>query len=454
MSRGNWEYTLSLSSIRVRILSSLLLLLASAGLAPSQVTLRTETASVGRLDLVVYPFTATGDAAFIGELPRQLSDLVRGDLAYSGYFNILNPEDLPPDTTVQYRRVGNAVDSLVTFTGSSAPRVRGTVSLGWDKATASIAIFQPPLRDPIHISDFTFETDKARDAAHEIAAWITQMLTGELGAFTSRIVFVVKTGPNKDLWIMDWDGANARSLTRDQTLNMSPTWAPDGKTIYFTSFRNGDADIYSYDLASGRARPFVQTPRTDSAPSVSADGNWVAYASSVSGNFEIYRVRPDGTGRVQLTFSGRDDTSPSWSQTGRQIVFTSDRGGSPQIYVMDFDGVDVRRLTFGGVYNETARWSPRGDLIVYCSRESDAYPKFQIFTMQPVGGRERRLTEGGNKFDPSWSPDGMKIVYTDSKDGRTAIWTCNWDGSNPRQLTFGLEASQPQWGPIVPLNSR
>jgi len=444
---------LSLSSIRPRVLSLVLLLLLTACSAVAQITLRTETASVGRLELVVYPFTPDGDAAFIGELPVQLSDLVKGDLTYSGYFNIVSPSDLPPDTTVQVKRVDGKLDSLVTFSGSTAARVRGTVSLGWDMARASIAIFQPPLREPIHLSEFSFKADKARDAAHDIAAWITRMLTGEEGAFTSQVVFVVKTGQNKDLWMMDWDGANAHSLTRDQTLNMSPTWSPDGKHLYFTSFRNGDADIYRYDLASGSVRPFVQTPRTDSAPSVSPDGQWVAYASSESGNFEVYRVHPDGSGKTQLTFNGRDDTSPSWSPTARELVFTSDRSGSPQIYIVDFEGVDTRRLTFDGNYNETARWSPRGDLIAWCSRESDLYPKFQVFTVMPNGGRERRLTEGGNKFDCSWSPDGMKIVYTSQQDGKTSIWTMNWDGSGARQLTFGLEASQPQWGPAVPFTT-
>lgn len=444
---------MNLSSIRARALSLIILLLACAGTSLAQVTLRTETASVGRLELVVYPFTANGDGEFIAELPTQLSELVKGDLAYSGFFNLVDPSDLPPDTTIQVKKVGGTYDTLMTFSGSTAARVRGTVSVQWDKSVASIAIFQPPLREPIHISDFTFQADKARDAAHEIAAWITRMLTGEEGSFLSRIAFVVKTGQNKDLWIMDWDGANARSLTRDQTLNMSPSWAPDGKTLYFTSFRNGDADIYRYDLAAGKVKPFVQTPRTDSAPAVSLDGQWVAYGSSESGNFEVYRIRPDGSQKTQLTFNSRDDTSPSWSPTGREIVFTSDRSGQPQIYIMDFDGVSARRLTGSGVYNETARWSPRGDLIAFCSRESDLYPKFQVFTVAPAGGRERRLTDGGNKFDCSWSPDGMKIVYTVSNEGRTSIWTVNWDGSSPRQLTFGLEASQPQWGPVIPFVS-
>ncbi|MCC6475911.1 PD40 domain-containing protein [bacterium] len=452
MKKGNSESTLNLSSIRIPVLSIALALCALfVSPALSQVTLRTETSSVGRLDLVVHDFIADGDSAFLADLPSQLRGFVKGDLAYSGYFNLIEPSDLPPDTSIQVKRVGTTFDTLVTFTGAQAARVRGSVSLRWEQATVSISLFQPPLREPTHVQDFSFQPDHARDAAHDIAAWITRMLTGEEGSFTSKIAFVVRTAQNKDLWIMDWDGANAHSLTRDQTLNMSPTWTPDGNALYFTTFREGTADVYRYEIASGRARPFVATPKTDSAPSVSFDGQWVAYASSENGNFEIYRAHADGSGKTQLTFSNRDDTSPSWSPTGRELVFTSDRGGSPQIYQVDFDGVDVRRLSFNGIYNETARWSPRGDLIVFCSRESQAFPKFQIFTIQPGGQRERRLTDGGNKFDPSWSPDGMKIVYTSSEQGKSSIWTCNWDGSNHRQLTFGIEASQPQWGPILPL---
>jgi len=425
----------------------LLLLLFTACAWAQPITLRMETRSVGRMEIVVMPFRAAKDSAFAGELPRMLREVVSGDLTYSGYFNVLDPEDLPPDTLVQVKRAGNKWDTLRTFSGSTAARVQGSITVAWDGVTASIAIFQPPIKDAIHIKDFRFKSEDLRAAGHEIAAWITKMVTGEEGGFASRIVFVVKTGDSKNLWIMDWDGANPRSLTQDKTLNLSPSWSPDGKTIYFTSFRGGNADIYKYDLETGHIAPFIASPRVDSAPSVSPDGQWIAYCSSGGGNPEIYRIRADGTGRTQLTVSYGVDTSPSWSSTGHDLVFTSDRGGTPQIYRMDMDGASVVRLTFAGNYNETARWSPRGDLIAFASREIG----FQIFTMSPDGSRERRVTGEGSNYDPSWSPDGMKLVYTSQTGGKSAIWTCNWDGSNARQLTFGIHASQPQWGPAVAL---
>ncbi|MBI5060112.1 Tol-Pal system beta propeller repeat protein TolB [candidate division KSB1 bacterium] len=409
------------------------------------VTLRTETTSVGRLNVVLMPFTAGSSADFAGELPVILHDFVKGDLAYCGYFNLIEPGDLPADTVIQVRRVNGKNDTLRTFGGMQVARVFGTINAGWDKATATIAVYQPPIVEPIHRQDFPFKADDARNAAHQIAAWITKMLTGEDGAFTSKIVFVVKTGSTKELWTMDWDGANPRTLTRDNNVNFSPTWAPDGQALYYTSFKGGNADIYKLNMANGKSAPFIASPRVDSAPACSPDGNWIAYSSSADGNSEIYLVHPDGSGKSQVTISYGIDTSPSWAPTGRELVFTSDRAGGPQIYRMDVDGASVQRLTYAGNYNETARWSPRGDLIAFASREIG----FQIFTIALDNGSERRVTDPGSNLDPSWSPDGMKICYTSVQGGKSAIWACNWDGTGARQLSFGLDASQPQWGPAL-----
>jgi TolB protein len=409
------------------------------------VTLRIETTAVGRMNVVVMPFTAGQDSAFSGDLPHNLRDLVKGDLSYCGYFNVLEPDDAPLDTITRVKPFRGRMDTLTTLSGATPPRIYGTVTAGWNGASAEIAIYQPPLKDPIHQKSFQFAADEVRTAAHSVAAWVTEMLTGEQGAFLSQIAFVVKSGTSKNVWVMDWDGANPHAITRDQTTNLSPSWSPDGSTIFFTSFRAGNADIFKMDPDGGNIRTFVSSPHVDSAPAVSPEGQWVAYCSMTDGNAEIYRAHQDGTGKTQLTVSYGIDTSPSWSPTGHDLVFTSDRAGSgsPQIYRMDLEGANVQRLTFAGNYNETARWSPRGDLIAYASREIG----FQIFTLGPDGSHERRVTTNGSNLDPSWSPDGMKLVYTSVQNNKSSVWTCNWDGSDPRQLTFGLEASQPQWGP-------
>jgi TolB protein len=479
MRRASWISTLNLSSIRlpdgnhrretyglfdrVRAITGLsawigcallfafacAILLKGMPAAGQPITMRVEAKSVARLDVCVMPFHAAKDSAFAGELPKLLRAVVDADLAYCGYFNVIEPQDLPTDTVTQIRQSGAKWDTLRLYGGSSAARVTGSITVSWNGATANIAIYQPPLKDPTYSHEFTFLTDNLRPAGHEIATWVTKVLTGEDGGFASRIVFTVRTGESKNLWVMDWDGGNPHSITQDRTINLSPTWTPDGSMIYFTTFRNGNADIYRISAGGGSATAFQTSPQMDSAPSVSPDGQWIAFTSGRAGNPEVYRCHADGSGLTQMTFSYGVDTSPSWSPTSRELVFTSDRTGVPQIYRMDMDGASVTRLTMVGNYNETARWSPRGDLIAYASREIG----FQIFTIALDGTGERRVTGDGSNNDPSWSPDGMKLVYTSNQGGKSSIWTCNWDGSNARQLTFGLDAAQPQWGPASALAS-
>ena len=102
------------------------------------------------------PFRAAADSAFAGTLPSQLRDLVNADLDYSGYFNVIDPDDLPPDWVERVQRVGNTFDTLRTFAGSDAARVQGTLTLGWEGVSADIAIFQPRIATPMTTRQFRF----------------------------------------------------------------------------------------------------------------------------------------------------------------------------------------------------------------------------------------------------------------------------------------------------------
>ncbi len=418
----------------VRLFFVVLCLVTGASQAqPPTYTLRVETHTVERMSIVVMPFTADTTSQWAGELPQTLRDLVAADLDASGYFRLADPTPYIEDTTSLFLQLPN-----------QPVRIIGSIEAGWSDMTANIGITQPPMPMPIHLREFRFPSDDLRPAVHRIAAWITKMLTGEDGAFTSRLVFAVRQDGFKNLWVMDWDGASPQALTDDSEIHMSPCWTPDGAELFFTSFLRGNADIYRYDLSTGRISVVVNGPGVDSAPVVSSDGKWVAYSASVDGNAEIFRMRPNGTKRTRLTVSWGIDTSPTWSPTGRELAFTSDRTGSPQIWRMDSDGGNVRRISYGGNYNDSPAWSPRGDLIAYVSRQGN----FQICIMTPEGTGMEQLTYGpGANYDPAWSPDGVKIAFTSTRSGREAIWVMNWDGSNPRKLTSGLEAMAPQWGP-------
>ena len=124
-----------------------------------------------------------------------------------------------------------------------------------------------------------------------------------------------------------------------------------------------------------------------------------------------------------------------------QIVFTSNRDGNDEIYVMNPDGSGQTRLTNNPTIDWNPSWSPDGTKIVFISDRDRSHGDFQIYVMNADGSGVVRLTNNpGWDVEPSWSPDGTKIVF--SREG--VIHVMNADGTGVTELTGGRE---PSWSP-------
>ena len=119
--------------------------------------------------------------------------------------------------------------------------------------------------------------------------------------------------------------------------------------------------------------------------------------------------------------------------------------GSPQIYILDIGSERVERLTYEGRYNTSPSWSSRNQ-IAFASMKGG---RFDICTMDAVGGRLRRLTENeGKNEDPCWSPDGRYIMFSSNREGRYHIYIMNANGQNQRRITSKKgEQTAPSWAP-------
>jgi TolB protein len=168
------------------------------------------------------------------------------------------------------------------------------------------------------------------------------------------------------------------------------------------------------------------------------------------GESQIVNFASDGSGRTELTTSGYN-IMPTWSRDGERILFTSTRSGGVELWVMDAEGGDAGQLTFdtaGG--NFTPVESPDGTRIAFSSiRDGIGHP--EVWVMNADGSDQRQLTETPSTPDqdfvwslhPTWSTDGEQIAYASTRSGSTQIWVMNADGSDQRQLTFGLGADYP-----------
>src|SRR5207253_1195924 len=146
----------------------------------------------------------------------------------------------------------------------------------------------------------------------------------------------------------------------------------------------------------------------------------------------IYTINPDGTGRTFLV-NGND---PAWSPDGRTIAY-SVRGS---LWLVDADGSHARQILVpptNATYNEPS-WSPDGSKIAF-GRECPNCFEAGIWTMNPDGTGQTRLTSTRDDSRPAWSPDGSKIVFArfDCTTGPCAydLFTMNPDGTGQTNIT-------------------
>jgi len=303
-----------------------------------------------------------------------------------------------------------------------------------------------PARRPILSREYRGAAKDWRSVVHRFADDVVLQFTGEPGVAQTRIAFSVQNGRNKELCVMDYDGAGLRALTADQSIAMSPGWSPDGSLILYTSYRGGTGPrVYVVPAYGGKSHLVSGRPGLNTSAAYSPDGREIALTLSEDGNSEIYLVDARGAAPRRLTNHRSIDTSPSWSPTGREIAFTSDRGGSPQVYVMDRDGGNLRRLTYEVNYTDSPSWSPRGDRIAFVAR---AGAGFDVYTAMADGSGAQRIATGGSNENPRWSPDGRHLVFASNRDGAFGLWVSDLDNTPLRKLDVGGRiALSPAWSP-------
>ena len=182
-------------------------------------------------------------------------------------------------------------------------------------------------------------------------------------------------------------------------------------------------------------------------PSLSPDGNFFVYAKATSpDNLDVYWQRTGGGNPLNLTAdSPVDDTQPAFSPDGQQIAFRSEREGGG-LYVMGATGESVRRvLDFG--FNPS--WSPDGwKLVVATEGVSDPGVRklsSQLWRVNLATGEKRRFPVG-DAVQPSWSPHGTRIAYWGLVSGsQRTIWTVGADGKDPVAVT---NDSFLNWSPV------
>ncbi len=303
-----------------------------------------------------------------------------------------------------------------------------------------------PARRPILTKEYRGAPSQWRWLVHQFADDIVLQFTGVPGVARTRVAFASPHGREKELYVMDLDGANLRPLTTDHSIALSPAWSPDGSLLLFTSYRGGGGlKIYLAPATGGKVYLISGRAGNNTSPAYAPDGQGIACTLSQDGNPEIYLLDARGGAPRRLTTGRAIDTSPSWSPTGQNLAFTSDRDGTPQVYVMDASGGNVRRLTYDVTYTDSPAWSPNGETIAFVSRTGGG---FDILVCKADGTGLRTVASGGSNENPRWSPDSRHLVFASNREGGYALYVSDLDDRAPRKLdTHGMPAMSPAWSP-------
>ena len=190
---------------------------------------------------------------------------------------------------------------------------------------------------------------------------------------------------------------------------------------------------------------------------------------------DIFEADPDGSDLKQLTTAKGYDAEGSYSADGKQIVFTSNRDGNLELYTMNADGSNVKKLTDApDCYNGGPFFSPSADRVIFRA-DRDEKDRLQIYVINSDGTGEKQLTDNPKwvYWAPYWYKDGKHIIYTAadhsdptarpnydlywmnvetgkttrithapgqdvlpvfSPDGKKLMWTSSRDGRQPTQL--------------------
>lgn len=187
------------------------------------------------------------------------------------------------------------------------------------------------------------------------------------------------------------------------------------------------------------------------SPEWSPDGKWIVFTEDYPdpNNPKLYLMTANGKKRILLNVTHQGIRDPVWSPDGSHIVYYAYDDKHTGIYILKVDCILQKEecslqptfLTDG----YTPDWSHDGK-IAYQAPPYGLTPKQGIFVIYvDESGEPINLTPGlGLCFDPSWSPDGMKLVFSCDRD----IYTINADGSNIVNLTEGNGGgNKPKWSP-------
>lgn len=365
-----------------------------------------------------------------GTLGNQAAEVIRNDLRLVSLFQVLDSRSFIADAEKEGLGITKAPWSTVGAQGV----VKGQITQAGNSIVVDMRLYEIARGEtPIISKRYKGSTGQLRGFMHDFANQILKALTGQEGAFGSRLVFARKVGPGrKDVYVSDFDGENQGRVSSGKGSSILPSFGPGG--VWYSELRDDGMCI----THSNAEKPVISGNGLNMG--VTFCGGRMYFTSTRDGNSEIYSAKADGSDVRRLTNNPAIDVSPTCGPGG-QIIFVSSRHGGPQVFMMSAGGGEPKRLTYKGAHNQTPAFCQNGktQLLAFSGRDGGG---FDIFTMDMNTGKYTRITQGqGTNQDPAFSPDCRMIAFASSRGG---IFIASPEGLNQNKVISGA-VSTVRW---------
>jgi len=213
-----------------------------------------------------------------------------------------------------------------------------------------------------------------------------------------------------DIFIRNTQNSQMGLLFNSSAYDAESTISPDGKSVIFTTARDGDLELYTMNLDGSNLRRMTYTPGYDGGAYFSFNNKmfcWRANRPQASQLLEYFSLLNYGivspvlmqimvqdvalqTPPVQLTNNQGTNFAPFFLPDDSGVIFSSNlhdpQGGDFQLYTVGLAGGPPVRITTQGSFNSFPMFSPDGTKIAWCSsRNAKQYGDIDVFVADWIG---------------------------------------------------------------------
>ncbi len=252
------------------------------------------------------------------------------------------------------------------------------------------------------------------------------------------LVYERTIGGNQDLYLLPAGGAE-RALTTHAGVDGLPRWSPDGKSVFFSSDRSGNFQLYRIGVEGGQPVRARASGTTDWQADPAPDGARLAFLSKQDGPEQLFVMDVASGAAHSLVRHGRNTVlgNPDWSPEGNRILFSSNWKLGHHIYLLNVRSGKDRQITTYRAGGCEPRFHPDGKRFVYVRRGFQS-EKSRLVEHDLATGSETTLVDWpAMNYNPVYAPDGSELAFSSNVTGDWVVYRRRLSDGQTWRVTHG-----------------